>query len=1054
MATYNAPFRDKNSERYMYAGRIEKFIEDLNSKLVIKEKILDDYYFCEGQETVENKDKGNWEAFPEGRRWGGPEYYCRFKHSFDVPEDFKGGNVYYEVMPVSDRGVENWWTCDVQFIIFANGKIIQGCDSNHSDVLLLKDAKGGEHYDMHLNAYLDKHEFRGQRVFKAKIKQIDEIVWKLIFDLKTPLIAAEQYGPDDMYRVDIIKELNNAVNLLVIDSTREELQKSAIQCMEYLDKNLYGKCMLNCLTSGIGHTHIDVAWLWRLRQTREKAGRSFATVLKLMEEYPEYKFMSSQAQLYEYVKEDYPEVYEGIKKMVKAGRWEVEGGMWVEPDTNVPSGESLVRQFLVGKRFFKKEFGIDSKIMWEPDVFGYSAALPQIIRKAGCDYFMTTKISWNEYNRVPYDTFMWRGIDGTEVLSHFSPSRSGDDSGQHFMSTYNAFLSPADQIGGWHRYSQKDLNNEVLMTFGWGDGGGGPARNMLEHGKRLAKGVPGCPKFVNEPSLDFYKRLEEQVGSSDRLPTWVGELYLEFHRATLTSQAANKRNNRKSEILLHDLETIASIANIELGEEYPRDEFTDDWKCILLHQFHDILPGSSINEVYEDSDKAYGKLLTEGKEKLKRTLEIVAENIATDGDSLVVFNTLGVERDDIVIADMPEKDSFIITDASGKEMKWQKTHDGKLCFLAEKVPSKGYKVFTVKDGEKADTSVISADKDGFETKYIKAKFDENYNISSFILKESDRDVVPVGEVINRLIAYDDRPHNHEAWDVKAYYKEIAWNIDDVQSAEIIENGAVRAVYKIVRKFRSSLFNIYITVYADKDRVDVEYDFDWNETHVLIKIDNAVDVNAAKATFDIQFGNIERSTHENTLWDFAQFEVSGHKWIDLSENGFGFSLINDSKYGHDIKDGHVRTSLIRASMAPCVDQDKGHQNVLTALYAHSGLVNQSNVVNEANSLNVPLHCVKTSAHEGKLDKLYSLVSLDAENVVLETVKIAEDSDEVVIRAYETWNKRTKAVLAVNRDIKSAFITNLMEENEEELTAENGKLNLTFNPFEIKTIKIKL
>ena len=388
------------------------------------------------------------------------------------------------------------------------------------------------------------------------------------------------------------------------------------------------------------------------------------------------------------------------------------------------------------------------------------------------------------------------------------------------------------------------------MTFGWGDGGGGPTREMLEYGKRLSKGLPGCPKFVNEPSLDFYKRLEEEVGSSDRLPTWVGELYLEFHRATLTSQAANKKNNRKSEILLHDLETIASIANIELGDEYPRDEFTADWKCILLHQFHDILPGSSINEVYEDSDVAYGNLLKEGKARLTRTLELIAENVATDADSLVVFNTLGKVRNDVVITDMPEKESFIIVDADGNEMKWQKTYDGKLCFLAENVPAKGYKVFSIKDGEKADNSVIDATATGFETKYLKAEFNADYNITSLIHKETGRDVVPAGEVMNRLIAYDDRPHNHEAWDVKAYYKEICWNIDNVQSAEIIENGAVRAVYKVVRKFRETIFDIYFIVYADNDRVDVAYDFDWKETHILIKVDNPVDVNAAKATFDM------------------------------------------------------------------------------------------------------------------------------------------------------------------------------------------------------------
>lgn len=1053
MPTFNAPFRDKNSERYMHFRKIEKAINMLkNQYLITDSEDLDNIYFCEGQAPVSQKDEGDWRPFSKDERWGSREYYCRFKHSFDVPERFKGGNLYYEIMPVEAQA---WDDTSAQFIIFANDKLLQGCDLWHNSVLLLDKAKGGEHYDMHMNAYLDDFAFKGQRVFRARIKQTDPVVWKLIFDLETPLRVTKNYGPDDMERVNILKALNEAVNMIDFEyEDRKDFINSAKQAMDHLEANIYGKFTVDAYTSCIGHTHIDVAWLWRLRQTREKTGRSFATVLKLMEEYPEYKFMSSQAQLYAYVKEDYPEVYEGIKKMVKSGRWEVEGGMWVEPDTNVPSGESLARQFIVGKRFFKQEFGIDSKIMWEPDVFGYSAALPQIMKKSGIEYFMTTKISWNEYNRVPYDTFIWKGIDGTGVLSHFSPSRSGYDDDHSFMTTYNSFLSPEEIIGGWQRYSNKDLNNNVLCTYGYGDGGGGPTKEMLEYGKRMNKGIEGCPKVEFESSLDFYKRLEKEVGESKNLQTWVGELYLEFHRGTLTSQADNKKNNRKSEILLHDVETLATLANIKLQEEYPRDDFTEDWKTILLHQFHDILPGSSIKEVYMDSDEDYNRLFALEGTRIQNIIGNVASNIKAQGKSLVVFNTLGTCRDDVVITDLPTGKDFSILDENGKAMRYQKTHDGKLCFLAEKVPAKGYKTFTVFDGEGAEYKPMKATAKAFENDFFSVKFDKNMNIKNCLHKASGREVAPEGKFINQLVAYDDRPFDHEAWDVKAYFDQKYWLVDDVQSAELVENGAVRAVYKVIRKFRKSTITEYIIAYTTNDRIDVTLDVDWQESNTLLKVENIVDVNASKATFDIQFGNIERTTHNNTLWDFAQFEVMGHKWIDLSDNGFGFSLLNDSKYGHHVKNGKVATSLLRSQMRPCVDQDKGNHVIKVALYPHCGAVSQSDVVKQGYSLNFPMHCVLTDTHDGSLPTSFSLASVNKPNIIIETLKTAEDSDEMVIRMYETWNQKTDCTLSVCGEIEQAHETNLLEENEQKLFAEGNSIKLSFKPFELKTVKIKL
>lgn len=423
MSHVDIRFTDKNSERFMLARRVYKVIEDLeNEYLYPDSETLGGFKFRDGQYKFSQIDEGEWTDFDsENDYWGYKEDYAWFRHSFTVPERFAGRPVVYQLTPSASGP---WNRSNPQFIMYFNGELRQGGDSNHSEIRLLDCAKGGEEFDCCLNAYSDAWEFKGKLRMGARLKVVDDLVNRLIFDLKTPLKVASLYDADDLPRIDIVKALNDAVNLIDFNTADyDTFAASAEAAIDLLDREIYSKDAMDATACCIGHTHIDVAWLWRLRQTREKAGRSFATVLKLMEEYPEYKFMSSQAQLYAFVKEDYPEVYEGIKKMIAAGRWEVEGSMWVESDTNVTSGESLVRQFLVGKRFFKDEFGVDNKIMWLPDVFGYSAALPQIMKKAGIDYFMTTKISWNEFNKVPYDTFMWKGIDGTEILSLLAEHR-------------------------------------------------------------------------------------------------------------------------------------------------------------------------------------------------------------------------------------------------------------------------------------------------------------------------------------------------------------------------------------------------------------------------------------------------------------------------------------------------------------------------------------------------------------------------------------------------------------------------------------------------------
>ncbi|NLO46314.1 MAG: alpha-mannosidase [Clostridiales bacterium] len=1050
MANFDIPFTDKNSERKMLAQRVRKIIGHLGSRVYTDSERAGGFLFRDGQHTISQLGEGEWRPFHDDEYWGYREQYCWFRHTVTIPERFAGKKVIYEINPFPDT---RWDSRAQQFILYLNNELVQGIDMNHTFIYLTDCAKGGETYDIALSAYCDDWEYRGQSQLCAMLKTVDTDVSDLVYDLLVPWDVANAYDHDAIPRIEIIKALNAAVTMLELNTgDYDKFISSVREASRFLDKAVYG-AQTESVTSAVGHTHIDTAWLWRIRQTKEKTGRSFATVLNFMKEFPDYKFMSPQAQLYDYVKQDYPELYERIREKIKEGRWEAEGSMWVEADTNVVSGESLVRQFLVGKRFFKEEFGVDNKIMWLPDVFGYSAALPQIMKLAGIDYFMTTKISWNEYNRFPFDTFMWKGIDGSEILSHFIPSRSGSDE-LDFNTTYNAYLEPKTIIGGWKRYGNKDLNKNVLCSFGYGDGGGGPTREMLENGMRLHKGVAGCPRVDMEFSRDFFDRLAKEVKGSDRLPKWAGELYLEFHRGTLTSQARNKRYNRKNELLYHDVETLCETARLLAGEEYPAEKILDAWKIILLNQFHDIIPGSSIAAVYEDSKEQYEEILGAGKELAEKAIGAISSRIKLDGDSLVVFNTLGFDRDDIVETEMPANGDFYITDSDGKVCPMQESADGKLVFLAAGIPAKGYKAFCVVRGKAEAGEPVAADSGGAENSFYSLKFDGNMNISSFVLKENGRAVAPAGEVLNRLTAYEDRPHNHDAWDIKCFYSEKYWDINNVEGCEITESGPVRTVIKVTRKFNLSTIFQYFIFYAHTVRVDVRYVIDWKEKDIALKADYPVDVNAAKATFDIQFGNIERTTHNNTTWDFAQFEVCGHKWADLSDNSFGFSVLNDCKYGWAVKEGRIKPTLLRSATTPNHLQDREIHDFVFALYPHDGVVSSSDVVREGYSLNVPLYCTQSKAQDGALGESLSLIKADKPNIIIETVKKAEDSDALIVRLYETWNKGTNCAVSFYSEIDSAAVCDLLEENDEPLAVSGSALQLSFRPFEIKTLKIML
>ena len=841
----------------------------------------------------------------------------------------------------------------------------------------------------------------------------------------------------------------------------KEYYQSLEKAQEYITKEFYEKyCdgekspIIYC----VGHTHIDCAWLWTLRVTEDKAVRSFSTVLELMKEYPEYVFMSSQPQLYKYVKKNAPDVYEQIKERVKEGRWEPDGGMFVEADCNIASGEALVRQFVHGQRFFKEEFGVDNEILWLPDVFGYSAALPQILQKCGIPYFMTTKISWNEFNKMPYDTFEWEGIDGSRVLTHFVPTRDynkaaveGGTETEHFT-TYNGYINPSQMKGAWARYSQKYLNEEVLCSFGFGDGGGGPTKDMLENQRRLAKGLPGMPRTKMSTAKEFFHVLDKHVTDKKYLPTWVGELYLEYHRGTYTSMARNKKFNRKAEFAYQNEEMYAMLDAQTAGGAYPEKELHEGWEVILRNQFHDILPGSSIKEVYDDSKAEYEGIFAENKALTDATLAHIAAGVKAPKHSLVVYNPNSAAAYDLVTFTVPEGMGEPAVYDGETKLAVQKTADGTYVFFAAGVPGKGYKTYIVKEEAADTTPSMEVSTEVMENEYFKVEYNEKGQFAKIYDKKADRDILKPGKAGNVIVSYEDRPHNYDAWDVNNYYTEKSWDIDQVSAMEVVENGPVRACVKVERKYLDSTITQFIYLYHDIPRIDIKNVIDWKEHQIFVKDYFPIDVHTNEATFDIQYGNVKRDTHDNTSWDFAKFEVCHHKWMDVSEDGYGVSMLNDCKYGVGVRNGVIGMSMLKSAIHPNPEADKELHEFTYSIYPHQGGWREAGTVKQAYQINNPLTYSWKENEGGTLAPEYSLVSSDKDNAVIEVVKKAEDSDAVIVRLYECYNRRTPVTLIFGKELTSVVECNMMEEGADPVEFTGNQATFEMKPYEIKTLKV--
>lgn len=1057
--------------------KIEKRIIELEKYRYIDQRSIPSYQFWVDRQAMVGAmppDNADWGAISIGERWRGWDLTAWLKTEVTVPAEWRGK----KALGLFDFGkTGSGHNSGFESLLFLNGKPFQGVGSNHPEVFLPEELVGQKVELMFkvwtgLNGSIGVKSELEHQISVSSLSLLEEETDDLYFTAYAMLRTIRVLNDNSWEYQSLLKALDRAFRFIdwrvpgdanfyaSVKEANAKLKKE----LAAIPKN--SEVTVRC----IGHTHIDVAWLWRLKHTREKSARSFSTVLRLMEQFPEYRFLQTQPQLYDDIEKDYPELYGQIVDRVSEGRWEAGGAMWLESDCNVPSGESLVRQLMYGMRFFEQKFGAKCEYLWLPDVFGYSWALPQILIKAGLRYFMTTKISWSLYNRFPHDTFIWRGIDGSDILTHYittpEANRSPDSNNKYY--TYNGHILPETVTGIWDNYRDKEINDELLLSFGYGDGGGGPTRAMLEMRRRLDQ-MPGLPNVTIGRADEYFNKLEAKVNETDRyVHKWDGELYLELHRGTYTSQAYNKKMNRKMENLLRDAEMVStffgSLASFSL---YPQKQLNDCWKIVLRNQFHDILPGSSIAEVYQDCHVEYAEAEALAAGAKMESLQGLAGLIRTgDSPSWIVVNTLPWKRGDLV--SLPWEDRFegkVWYDTNKRILTAQRVenaqHGSALLLQVDGIPALGYTTISCENAAAADSPALSriiATNCSASTPFYEIEWNEQGQLSRVFDKRTKREVLAAGETGNRFDVHEDKPVNWDAWDIDIFYLEKVRYITDLTSVEVIEQGCLRTIIRFIWTYEKSQLEQDMVLYTDNPRIDFVTRVNWQERQQLLKVAFPVDVRATAATFEIQFGNVQRPTHWNTSWDFARFETCAHRWVDLSERGFGVSLLNDCKYGHDVRDNVLRLTLIKSAIRPDPTADLGEHEFTYSLLPHNGDWFNAGTMVEANKLNIPSSVMELPAGsagcKNKLPATLSFFNCDADHIAVDTIKRAEDSDHWIVRCYEYAGQRGTAEFTTHFPIAVVEEVNLMEREEQLMEHNDNKFAAFFKPYELKTFRIRL
>jgi alpha-mannosidase len=995
-------------------------------------------------------DDSKWQEVDANEYWGSWMQDFILRTTFTVPADWDRSQQTALYLPLGETGDFS----HPEAAVYIDGLPYAACDRHHQEILIDPRWADGKSHTLALHGWTGLGGAASGDMFtrlymrQCALVQIHQPARELVILTRVALETARNLDVDNPARHGLLSALNDAFITLDTrdpldgDAFYESVQPALIVLRSGLEA---AGTPLAVTIHATGHAHIDVAWLWTLGQTRRKSERTFYNVIRLMEQFPEYHFTQSQPQLYQFIKEDHPDLFEAIRQRIEERRWEPIGGMWVEADCNLSGAESLARQFLLGRTFFREHFGkeAESPVLWLPDVFGYAWALPQLIRQAGIKYFMTIKIGWSQYNRLPYDTFLWQGIDGTQVLTHFSTVK---EFGSPYASTYNSMANPKESLGTWQGFQQKELHRDLLMAYGYGDGGGGPTREMLEN-IQIMQHTPGLPQVKQSSVKEFFETIEP-LKDSKMMPVWNGELYLEYHRGTYTTQARNKRANRKAEFLLHDAEFLAAYASLVTNYQYPLTAFQNAWRTVCVNQFHDIIPGSSIGPVYEESQQQYAQLMEEVSRLREEALEAIAAHL--DADILLVNAT-----------SFPQNDPVLIAGTSTGRF----TRDGKLLAIqpAESglwVDAGGIEPYSIvglklMPGDRSSTMVQDPSSVVLENLFVRVEFNTAGDITSIYDKQSQREVLAPNTVANQFQAFEDRPKDWDAWDVDIFYDDKMWLAHPATSVQVVESGELRQTVEIQRQILNSTYTQKISLNHNSPRLDFDTKIEWNERHIMLKAAFPVDILAPQATYEIQWGNVQRPTHRNTSWDWARFETCAHKWIDLSEGDYGVSLLNDCKYGHDIHDNVMRITLLRSPSMPDPMADFGEHQFIYSLYPHAGSWKEE-TQREAYLLNDPIIRYQAKAEISSSDRLPSalqpLFAAASPNVIIETVKRAEDGNGVIVRLYESQRRRGPVQIRAGFGIQSAWETNLLEENESQLSVENDTIHLTLRPFQIMTIRL--
>ncbi len=968
----------------------------------------------------------------KGDRWSAVLDTTRyFEAEFTVPQEMDGRKVYLTI----DFGGEA--------IVRINGEIVGAVSSREAsgwvgrtEILFDTPLKAGERLFIQVENAVDSggyfnHAFPSKAPItytlnEASFRVINEAAESICYDINCAWDVYE-VTEDEYVKKRIYNAIDTAIHKLDFDFGKERFYESIPEA----EKSLWGSlAKIDFATPGeviiCGHSHLDVAWLWTVKEIHRKCARTFSNNVKLMKIYPDFKFTQSQAAVYSYLKDHYPEVYEDVKTFVKNGQWEITGNTWVEADTNIASGESLIRQLLYGREFFMKEFGVSSDIYWLPDCFGFTAALPQVIKKSGMKYFLTSKLQYNDTNEFPLSVFKWRAHSGDEVLAYMQKVHyEGEADAEYIKRTRKT-------------NRQNDLVDASMGMFGYGDGGGGCTYNMVERVRRFEK-MPGLPRVRMGQANDFFAAIEKD---SDSLPVWDGEMYYENHRGTFTSQAFVKKNNRMGEYMLRNAEMLSLLARA-----YDKEKLESLWRLLLTNQFHDILPGTSIEEVFVNTREEYALMNKEGNKIIADAFESLSADAAVGENSVVVWNLLPYTISSAVGCAVP--DGFTgAEDEKGRTMRSVKKGDI-LEFIAEDVPPMGYKVFTLTKTPD-DVMCMTASPYFLENRYLIARFDDNGNLVSLINKKTGKNIL--SDTANRLSVSHDKPIHESAWNLENDYKMKMWYLDKAESVTLKECTAVRSVINVVRNFNESTISQDIILEADSPTLIFETTVDWHEREKVLKAEFPLDIRARFATYEIAHGALERPTYANNSYEKAMFEVCAHKWADLSQGDVGVSIINDCKYGYDIDKNVMRITLMRAPILPDATADKGISTFRYGIYVHENRWDDADTVKEAFKENIPLKAVFVSVGKGGCYEK-SFIKVSDERIMIDAVKLAQDGDGIIIRVYETHSHTGQVSITLPFEIGELWECNMMEVNETKLCFDKDTFTLNIHPFEVRTFRIR-